>query len=361
MRLEPALLALFVLWLLAVPREPRSSLWNALGVHLERTTKTFRFCGLTIEGDFASNNPWFSFDAGPGGLVSGASGLVIGRFAWVTHPDDPDGTPSVANNTGFGNVSGFVHRAQQGLITTFLSFAGTTIPKGFQVGLMVGGDFWVKNNGTTAAQPGNKAYANFADGTAAFAATGSPATAATFNGSVAAATFVMTGSIGGANGDQLTVTAISSGTLQAGATLVGTGITTGTKIVSQVSGSINGTGVYLVSIAEQSVASTSITGTYGTLSVTSVASGTLAVGQQVTGTAGIVAGTSITGLGTGTGGTGTYLIDNSTTVANSPMTTALSVETAWMAVSSGLVGELVKISTAYGTGIAGGYVGFGTP
>jgi hypothetical protein len=315
---------------------------------------------MAIEGDFASNNPWFSFDAGPGGLVAGSAGLTIGRFAWVTHPDDPDGTPSTASNTGFGSVAGFVHRAQQGLITTYLTFAGKTIPQGFQCGLMVAGDFWVKNNGSAQAQPGNKCYANFADGTAIFAATG---TATTFglNGSIALATFVAVGSIGGPNGDQLTITSMVSGTLQVGATLVGTGITTGTKVVSLVSGSLGGIGVYNVSIAEQSVASTQITGTDGVLTVTSLAAGTIAVGQTITGTAGVVAGTTITALGTGTGGTGTYIVDNTTVVANSPMLTALNVETAWMAVSSGLTGELVKISTAYGTGIAGGYIGFGTP
>jgi hypothetical protein len=45
-----------------------------------------------------------------------------------------------------------------------------------------------------------------------------------------------------------------------------------------------------------------------TLTVSAVTSGTLAVGQLVTGS-GFVAGTRITGLGTGTGGTGTYFIN----------------------------------------------------
>lgn len=57
----------------------------------------------------------------------------------------------------------------------------------------------------------------------------------------------------------------------------------------------------------------SISGT--TLTVSAVASGTLAVGQTIVGT-GITAGTTITALGTGTGGTGTYTVSASQTVSS---------------------------------------------
>lgn len=57
-----------------------------------------------------------------------------------------------------------------------------------------------------------------------------------------------------------------------------------------------------------------------TLTVTSVASGALAVGQTVSdASGGIPSGTTITALGTGTGGTGTYTISNSLTVGLEPM------------------------------------------
>lgn len=56
-----------------------------------------------------------------------------------------------------------------------------------------------------------------------------------------------------------------------------------------------------------------------TLTVTAVASGTLAVGQVVYGT-GVAAGTFITALGTGSGGTGTYTVGTSQTVASRAMT-----------------------------------------
>jgi hypothetical protein len=61
--------------------------------------------------------------------------------------------------------------------------------------------------------------------------------------------------------------------------------------------------------------STSLT----TLTVTAVTSGVLQVGSQISGT-GVTAGTIITALGTGTGGTGTYTINISQTVASTTIT-----------------------------------------
>jgi len=57
-----------------------------------------------------------------------------------------------------------------------------------------------------------------------------------------------------------------------------------------------------------------------TLTVSAVASGTLAVGQTITDTTGnLVIGTRITALGTGSGGTGTYIVSNSQTVGSESM------------------------------------------
>lgn len=64
----------------------------------------------------------------------------------------------------------------------------------------------------------------------------------------------------------------------------------------------------------------SISGT--TLTVSAVTSGKLEVGQGISGT-GVTAGTTITGLGTGTGGTGTYTISASQTVASTTITSTL--------------------------------------
>jgi hypothetical protein len=61
----------------------------------------------------------------------------------------------------------------------------------------------------------------------------------------------------------------------------------------------------------------SISGT--TLTVTAVSTGTLIVGQTISGT-GVTSGTTITALGTGTGGTGTYTVSVSQTVSSTTLT-----------------------------------------
>jgi hypothetical protein len=55
------------------------------------------------------------------------------------------------------------------------------------------------------------------------------------------------------------------------------------------------------------------------MTVTAVGSGTIAVGQLITGT-GVTAGTTITALGTGTGGAGTYTVSTSQTTASTTIT-----------------------------------------
>ena len=61
-------------------------------------------------------------------------------------------------------------------------------------------------------------------------------------------------------GTVLNATAVTSGPILLGMTLTGTGITAGTRIVAQVSGTTGGTGVYTVSTSQE-VASITITGT----------------------------------------------------------------------------------------------------
>lgn len=303
-------------------------------------TQVYGQPAAAIAGDRASRNPIFSYDAGPGGLVAGTS-LFVGRFAWVTSPLDPNGTPSIANSFGTGLPSGFLMNGQQGLQPNYLANAGMQVQPGYECALQVAGDFWAVNDGSSEALFGQKAYANLADGKITFAATGTPTQAASVTASVAASTFSVTGSIAG---DVLSVSAVGSGTVVAGATISGTGVASGTKVVSQLSGTAGGIGTYRVSIPQQTVASTTVSGTYGTMTVTAVGSGALAVGQQISGS-GVVAGTTITQLGTGTGGTGTYIVDNNTVVGSTTITTNSNVETKFFARSTGLAGEIVKISS----------------
>lgn len=297
---------------------------------------------IGVAGDFADSNPRASVDAGAGGLISGASGVVIGRFAWLSASTiDADGAPAIVNNTGAGKPQGFVHREQQGLITTYLTAFGMTIAPGFQMGLMASGGYLAKNDGAGQALPGMKAYANLADGSVTFALTGAPTAGLSATASVAASTASVTGSI---SDNVLTVTAVGAGVVRPGATLTALAAA-GTKIVSQLSGTTGGIGTYAVSIPEQNVASGTITMTYGTMTVTVVASGGVALGQTLTGT-GVTAGTKVTQFISGTGLTGTYVVDSNTVVSSTADIAAnANVETDYECQSSALAGELAKIST----------------
>ena len=130
----------------------------------------------------------------------------------------------------------------------------------------------------------------------------------------------------------LTVTAKASGTIAVGQLISGTGITAGTTITGLGTGT-GSTGTYTVSVS-QTVASTTITSNAaGTvLTVTAVSSGTLAVGAILSG-AGITSGTTITAFGTGSGGTGTYVVDKS------QLTPSTSI--------SATVGRTLTYDTAY--------------
>jgi hypothetical protein len=305
-------------------------------------TQVYNQPGFAIAGDFASANPRWTVNAGPGGIVAGAS-LFVGRFAWTTGALDSDGAATVANSFGAGSVTGFLHREQQGLITNYLQEASMQVPIGFQVSLASGGDFWVKNDGATQALIGQKAYANLSNGKVNFAVTGAPLSGGSGTASsIAAETFSTTGSI--AN-NVMTVTAVGSGTVYPGV-LVTSGAATGTQVLSQLTGTTGGIGTYQVSPSEQTVTSTTLSGTYGLLTVGGTLTGTFGVGDVLSGSGGggVTTGTTITALGTGTGGAGTYVVQTTQTVTSSTISATSTVETKWVAMSSGLAGELVKIS-----------------
>jgi hypothetical protein len=249
----------------------------------------------------------------------------------------------VVNNYGTGVPMGIIGRRQQGLITTFLQEASLLVPSGLPLAVITAADLWVLNRGTTQALIGQKVYANFANGGARFGATGSPTTGASgATSTLAAATPSWTGSI---SGNVMTVSALISGNVYRGTTISGTNVATGTKVVSQLSGTANGIGTYAVSIGEQNVASTTISGTYALLTLGTVTGGSFAIGDVITGST-TAAGSTITDTITGSGGTGaTMVVDPTQTVGSFTVTVAaLDAETGWYAQSSGAAGELVKVS-----------------
>lgn len=165
----------------------------------------------------------------------------------------------------------------------------------------------------------------------------------------------VTGSI---SGNLMTVTAVTSGTLYPGSTVTGSGITAGTTILQQLTGSVGGTGTYQVS-ASMTVSSTTITASRvdGVMVVTAVGSGTPGVGNVLTG-AGVTAGSYITAQLTGTtGSTGAYSVNeqqtvvSTTIVLNVPGVSYDSVLGAFV-VNSGTTGAGSTIAFATGTAAA---------
>lgn len=285
-----------------------------------------------VAGDFASANPRSSVLTGAGGLVAGALGVTVGRFAWIT----PDGLTADSHGDVGRLPDGFVHRDMQALITTYLTESGMTIPAGFAVTLHNEGDFWALNTGPAALGINDAIFANYKDGSIAQAA-GANASA---TGSMGA-TFTATGT-----GTSLVVTAVT-GVITPGETISGTGVPVGTTIVGQVSGTTGGAGTYTTSVATTAAAAT-VTSFGVFLTVTAVASGSLDVGEPVTGT-GIPALATIASQVSGaTGGVGTYRLTLPATAyaASTTVTSVTSVAvTGFKAKSIAAVGELVKMST----------------
>jgi hypothetical protein len=173
-------------------------------------------------------------------------------------------------------------------------------------------------------------------------------TEASFTASIGAS---FTGSQSGTN---LTTTSVT-GLISIGDVIAGTGVASGTTIVSQTSGTTGGAGVYVTSLSG-TASSASCTATSTVLDVTVEASGTIAIGQTL-------AGTSVTGtpvitaqLGGTTGGVGTYRISGTglqiaseamTAIATAPVVTYDSVSGAFV-ITSGITG--VPSTSAYATG-----------
>jgi hypothetical protein len=145
------------------------------------------------------------------------------------------------------------------------------------------------------------------------------------------------------------VTAVSAGTIYPGTIVAGTGVVTGTRVTSQISGTPQGAGVYTVTPSQQkSIASGSITGSYGVFTVLGTVTGTYTVGQTLTGGT-TSAGTFITYPLTGTGGlNSTFVVTPSQTVAAAAINAVGNVETKWYAASAAPAGGLVKITSWVG-------------
>lgn len=286
-----------------------------------------------VAGDFASANPRASVLAGAGGLIAGAGGVTVGKFAWV----DDDGITVFNHGTATRKPDGFVHREQQAMITTYLAEASNVIPEGMPVVLHSEGDFWATVTGATAATLNASVFADYDTGDITI---GAASTGASVTGSIGA-TFTASADT---DATRLVVTSVT-GQISVGDTVSGTGITAGTTVVSQVSGTTGGAGTYQLSAANTASAAT-VTAFGVTMKVTAVGSGVLHVGDAVSGT-GVPSGAVIATIVSGSGGVGVYTLDTRATAyaASTTITAVAGVDTTWKAKSIAAVGELVKISS----------------
>lgn len=148
------------------------------------------------------------------------------------------------------------------------------------------------------------------------------------------------------SGGCFTVVTQTTGTVWVGGTLSGSGVTSGTKVLANVTGS-GGAGKYWVDTS-QSVSGAAITCSGGTMTVTVADSKPLVLNEIIVGGTtgsyiiadGTVAGSNVTG----TGYAGTYIVSVSETVASGTITTAASVDTGWKWANVVAAGEIGKIS-----------------
>jgi len=170
----------------------------------------------------------------------------------------------------------------------------------------------------------------------------------------------VSGTTGGAGTYQLSTTnSASSATVTAfGTTLnvsaitgylsVGDTLSTGAKITAQVSGTAGSTGRYTFDTAATAYLASGTVTAFGTvMNVTAIGSGTLAIGNPVSGT-GVPTNAVISSFIAGTyGGVGRYglSVAASAYAASTTITATAGVLTSFKAQSIAAVGELVKIST----------------
>ena len=254
-----------------------------------------------VAGDFASSNPRATVLAGPGSLVAGLAGVTVGKFAWVNQSDN-----RTVNNFGAAPNApdGFVHRDQQAIITAYLGTASMLVPQGFPITLFRSGDFWAYNNGPAALTKGATVYAGYADGgvySSAPAGVSATATLGSTNTAAIGATFTASA---GSNPTQLVVTAVT-GVISVGDAVSGTGITPGTTVLSQVSGTTGGAGTY--QLRATNTASAATVTAFGKTLVVSATTGLISIGDTVAGGAGFPTAAVVVSQVSGTtGGAGTY-------------------------------------------------------
>jgi len=298
-------------------------------------------------GDFASVNPRANPIGGPGQFVAPAEGTVVGVFGWC----DP--------NTGIGSnyykpnaFLAFLANVEQALITQFLGIASQQIVEGDIVKGFNQGDFYAIF--ASGASVGQKVYADPVTGALTAAAAGGSvngsATLTTVTSSVMTVTTADVTGTGPAVNQAVTGGTLPEGTYIASSAGTGSGTTlwnlanvNGSAIPNQTAFTASFIGVQETNFSVASAVdagfsvSASIapaaTGYAGVMTLTGNATGTIAVGDWVSGT-GIPNNVQILALLSGTAGTtgATYAISWPGTVAAETITGVqgqIGVITSW--------------------------------
>jgi hypothetical protein len=160
-------------------------------------------------------------------------------------------------------------------------------------------------------------------------------TGASFTGSIAAGSASFTGGI---SGTTLTTTTNNAATV--GGILTGAGVTSGTRVVAQLTAT-----TYQVSISQTVSSGTSLSETWGVLTVSAITSGQLFPGTYIT--VGASGGTQVTAIVSGAGGVGSVIVNNTQTVSSTAMTAygviVYAAVTAWTQI------DIYTASTSGGT------------
>ncbi len=362
-----------------------------------------------VAGDFASANPRTTVLAGPGGLVAGVGGVTVGKFAWVDDADGVTvhsygtftGKPSgFVHREQQALIQNYLAESSMNVPAGF----PVTLHNEGDFWAKVEGSTAATVGAAVYAtySDGSITIGSAATGASVTAAMGSTNTAslgATFTASantdptkidVTAVTGLISigdtvGNVTGIAGSQTIVSQDAGGTpggagtyklsgtntasavtatcfgsvvkvtartnlISIGETISGgAGFPTGATVATQVSGTAGDTGVYTMSARGTAyVASATGVTTFGNvLNVTAIGSGTLHVGEAVSGS-GIPSGAVIASQVSGTAGSvGVYTLDIPATAyaASTTVTGTNGVATSWVCKSVAAVGELVKIST----------------
>lgn len=197
-----------------------------------------------VAGDFASNNPRSNVNppVDTGFVVAAGEAVTIGYFAWGAATGL---VYSALANAGSAPAIGFVARQPNEpsvLITAFLAEAKMTLNDGMPVTLLNSGDYWAYLPGATV---GAAVFALATTGAPSLVDDGTTEPTGFVVASPAPVNAVTAGTttIAVTTGI-MTIATVSSGVVEVGQRVTGTGVPAETYITRQISGTPGGAGAY---------------------------------------------------------------------------------------------------------------------